>query len=151
MSTPSTLTDVTIREITPGDAEAAAGLSGELGYPIASETMRERIEALAQLQNRVVLVACVDGKVAGWIDVDVTHHLTADPRAEISGLVVSSEVRSKGIGRQLVARAEQWAAERGLKNMVVRSQMKREGAHRFYLREGYTQIKTSAVFSKQLV
>jgi hypothetical protein len=34
--------------------------------------------------------------------------------------------------------------------MVVRSQMAREAAHRFYVREGYRQTKTSAVFSKSL-
>jgi hypothetical protein len=34
--------------------------------------------------------------------------------------------------------------------MVVRSQVAREAAHRFYLRHGYERTKTSAVFSKVL-
>jgi hypothetical protein len=37
-----------------------------------------------------------------------------------------------------------------LKSIVVRSRATREAAHRFYLREGYTQTKTSAVFTKSL-
>jgi hypothetical protein len=34
--------------------------------------------------------------------------------------------------------------------MVVRSQIKRDAAHRFYLREGYEQVKTSHIFAKLL-
>jgi len=33
----------------------------------------------------------------------------------------------------------------------VTSRMSREGAHRFYLREGYERVKTSAVFEKILL
>jgi GNAT superfamily N-acetyltransferase len=50
----------------------------------------------------------------------------------------------------LVTRAEQWALSRGVKEMLVRSRISREDAHRFYLREGYERTKTSAVFGKHL-
>ena len=140
--------DLQTREITLADAASAASLSGELGYPASSEVMRQRIAALST--DHVVFVACVSGEVVGWIDIGVTHHLQSDPRAEIGGLVVSSEVRSRGIGRVLVSRAEQWAGARGLNSVVVRSQIARGAAHNFYLREGYARTKTSAVFTKQL-
>ena len=140
--------DLHLREITPADAPAAASLSGELGYPASPQVMQQRIASLSP--DHVVFVACLNGELAAWIDVSVTHHLQSDPRAEIGGLVVSSKLRSRGIGRALVARAEQWALERGLKSVVVRSQIAREAAHNFYLREGYARTKTSAVFTKQL-
>lgn len=132
------------------DAAAAASLSGELGYPVSSEEMKRRIELLARMPDHAVYVACISGALVGWIHVQVSHHLQAEPRAEIGGLVVSSEVRSRGIGRRLVALAEEWALRQGLKGIVVRSRATREAAHRFYLREGYTQTKTSAVFTKTL-
>jgi GNAT superfamily N-acetyltransferase len=141
---------VTIREITGDDAAAAAALSGELGYPCAVETMRRRIESLRGREDHIVLVACIGDEVVGWIDLGITHHLQSEPSAEIGGLVVSSAARGGGIGRRLVARAEEWALQRGLTRVVVRSQIAREGAHRFYLREGYERTKTSAVFSKML-
>jgi GNAT superfamily N-acetyltransferase len=138
------------REITPDDGASAARLSGELGYPVSPEEMQRRIESLARMPDHAVYVACISGEVVGWIDLTVAHHLQSEPRAEIGGLVVSSEVRSRGIGRRLVAVAEEWALQRGLKSIVVRSRATREAAHRFYLREGYTQTKTSAVFTKSL-
>ena len=139
-----------IREITPADATAAATLAGELGYPMTAEAMRRNIESLSTQPDKVIFVASLEGEVIGWIDLSITRHLVSGPRAEIDGLVVSAAVRSRGIGRLLVARAEQWAAERGLGAVLVRSRMVREDAHRFYLREGYTRTKTSAVFTKEL-
>ena len=112
--------------------------------------MRERIEFLVRLADHAIYVSCLSAEVVGWIDVSEAHHLQAESRAEIGGLVVSSKARGRGVGRQLVARAEHWALKRGLKIVVVRSRIDREAAHRFYLREGYAQTKTSAVFAKQL-
>ncbi len=142
---------MTIREITPDDAEAAAKLSGELGYPVSTAAMRKRLEALHRLPDHVVYVACEERSVVAWIDIGVVHHLQAEPVAEIGGFVVSSEFRSRGIGRQLLAKTEQWARDRDLARIVVRSRVTREAAHRFYEREGYERIKTSAVFVKTLV
>jgi GNAT superfamily N-acetyltransferase len=142
--------DLIIREIAGGDAAAAAVLTGELGHQVPAEVMQRRIEELCGLTNRVVYVACLAGEVVGWIEISETHHLSAGSRAEIGGLVVASQVRSRRIGHCLIAQAEEWVKRRGLERMVVRSRSQRERAHQFYLREGYARTKTSAVFTKGL-
>lgn len=139
-----------VRAIEPADAAAAARLSGELGYPVDTSVMRVRIERLLGSRDHSVFVASVSDTVVGWVHVSAVEHMQADPRAEIGGLVVAEGVRSQGVGARLVARAEGWAQEGGFSHIVVRSQIMREAAHRFYLREGYTRTKTSAVFSKTL-
>jgi GNAT superfamily N-acetyltransferase len=139
-----------IREIRFEDAETAARLSGELGYPVSTEEMAGRLRARAPLLDRATFVACLGERVVAWIDVGVTHHLQAEAYAEIGGLVVAAEARSLGIGGKLLARAEQWARARSVRRVVVRSQIARERAHRFYLERGYERTKTSAVFSKQI-
>jgi GNAT superfamily N-acetyltransferase len=144
------LNDLLIREIAAGDAAPTASLSEELGYPVPPDVMRQRIEFLNRPGGRVVYVACLSGEVVGWIDIRETHHLQVEPRAEIGGLVVSSEARGIGVGRCLIERAEHWARQRGLGRVVVRSRLAREATHRFYLREGYARTKTSAVFTKDL-
>lgn len=139
-----------IREIAEGDFEAIAHLSGELGYPVTAHQMKSRIASIENIKDHSVFVACYSGAVTGWIEVFITHHLTAGIQAEIGGLVVSEKHRNHGIGKELLARAESWAQSKGLTNMIVRSRITREAAHRFYRREGYELIKTSAVFSKTL-
>lgn len=142
--------EVVIREIGPDDAPDAARLTGELGYPVSADAMRERIENLIHLPDHVIYVGCIRGRVVAWIHVMEIRHLQAGVRAEIGGFVVSENIRSRGVGSDLLARAESWARSRGLTTMVVRSNVTREQAHRFYLRQGYERTKTSAVFTKQL-
>jgi (aminoalkyl)phosphonate N-acetyltransferase len=134
----------------PADAAAAAALTTELGYPVDSSTMQARIERISAMADHGLFVACRVDRVVGWIHVLTAHHLQSEARAEIGGLVVTADARSGGIGAMLVARAEQWARDSGLDGIVVRSQIMREAAHRFYLREGYKRTKTSAVFAKDL-
>lgn len=142
--------DLVIREILETDAEAVGELSGQLGYPASAATMRQRIAANLRRTDHAVFVAVVDGVVSGWIDVGIVQHLQGEPYGEIGGLVVSSTCRSLGIGCQLVARAETWVRDQGVPQMLVRSRIKREDSHRFYLREGYARTKTSAVFTKSI-
>lgn len=141
---------IVIRQIALSDANAAAELSAELGYPADVEAIGKRIDSVNSSKEHVVYVACISNRVAGWIDVGIIHLLSTGAHGEIRGLVVASEYRSRGIGRKLVARAEQWVADQGITSMIVRSRISRQAAHRFYVREGYSMIKTSAVFSKQL-
>jgi GNAT superfamily N-acetyltransferase len=111
--------------------------------------MERRIQALDR-NLRAVLVACFNSGMVGWIDVCEVHHLQSGGYAEIGGLVVAEACRSKGVGARLVAAAEKWASDRSLNRVVVRSQIAREAAHRFYLREGYEVAKKSVVFTKDM-
>lgn len=139
-----------IREMAVSDAAVAAELSAELGYPVPLEAMGSRLQALASLRSHAVFAACFDGRVVGWVDVGIVHHLQSGSYGEIGGLVVSQQYRGRGIGKQLVARAEAWIANQQVGTVLVRSQIAREAAHEFYLRLDYTRLKTSAVFTKIL-
>ncbi len=140
-----------IRECQRSDADAIALLSAQLGYAVPLDEMQRRLSHVSNDPNHAILVACLEsGEVIGWIDVGIVFHLQSGAYCEIGGLVVSDSVRGQGIGRELVAAAEQWAAARGMEKVVVRSNAIRADAHRFYLRESYTMIKTSAVFEKKL-
>lgn len=141
---------LTIRKIAVSDAESAAQLSAELGYPASKEIMERRISAFAGRDEHEVLVACAGDAVVAWIGLNVVRHLQSEPYGEVGGFVVAERFRSTGVGKQLLARAEEWMREHGLRRALVRSQISREAAHRFYLREGYVRIKTSAVFEKEL-
>ena len=50
----------------------------------------------------------------------------------------------------VIAAAEDWARKRGCKGMSVRSNVIRERAHQFYLRNGYEHFKTQKSFRKPL-
>ena len=152
--TDSNPSKLTIRRVKLGDAEAVAVLSGQLGYEASPEDLRQRISKLADCEdNQAVFVACMTGKDArlvGWIDVAITYHLQSEPFVLIGGLVVQDGLRGLGIGKRLCEEAEAWTRTRGISIVRVTSRSTRPDAHRFYLRDGYTEIKTSKVFEKLL-
>jgi GNAT superfamily N-acetyltransferase len=152
MGTPSQRNSIplSIRRLTVDDAEAAAELSGQLGYSCALEDLRERIEELSHAADRVAFAAVVEGQVVGWIDAAMERHLQYAASAVIGGLVVRENMRGLGVGRRLCLEVEEWARSRSVPLVRVRSQIKREDAHRFYLRDGYRKVKTSLVFEKLL-
>src|SRR5262245_48854241 len=138
-----------IREMTPGDADAVAGLEKELGYQGTAAQVEQRLVSLSASSD-AAFVATTNEVVTGWIHVHVVQTLTSDRRAEILGLIVSEKVRREGVGRALVAYAETWARERGLTTIRVRCSVVRAEAHEFYRALGYETSKRQEVFDKTL-
>ena len=131
---------ISIRPGQSDEAAALADLSTQLGYPSDAETMRERLMQVRDAGAGEVFVA-VDAAsaVLGWTHVVPRLHIEEVPFAELAGLVVGDSARSRGIGALLLRAAEDWARNRGFARLRVRSNVVRERAHRFYLREGYIE------------
>lgn len=138
-----------MQETDLGDVEA---LAIQLGYPNSSSDLCRRFREIHGLENYALLVAQSDeGKVVGYIQINLEPQtLLSDSKADISALIVHESWRGQGIGAALVAGAEAWVRDKGLRLIRVRSNTVREGAHRFYLREGYRVSKTSSIFTKTL-
>jgi GNAT superfamily N-acetyltransferase len=140
---------VTIREAAPSDAPRLAELSGELGYPVSAEVMASRLERVLLRAEDIVLVAELPSAgVVGWLHAAEHELLEAGRYAEILGLVVDGAHRGGGVGRELIARIESWAAARGLDAMHVRSNVVRIESHPFYQRLGYERVKTQHSYRK---
>jgi GNAT superfamily N-acetyltransferase len=132
------------------DAERAAELSTQLGYPTTAKEMLRRLAQVLQLEDHAVYVAESDGRVVGWGHVCVRPLVQVDRAAEIEGLVVDEVCRGQGIGRLLIRQIERWVREKGCNTIYVRSNIIRERAHGFYQGLGHENIKTSLTFRKTL-
>lgn len=142
---------VWIREATLADSDTLAALSGQLGYPADTRTIERRLRDIATCGADVVLVAESDpGVVVGWTHLMPERALVFDARAQLAGLIVAVGARGRGVGVALLHAAEEWAHTQGFAKLVVRSNVIRDRAHGFYLREGYEETKRQAVFIKTL-
>ena len=139
-----------IRLARPSDAMQLAELAGELGYPTTAKEIRQRLGQLRPAAIHAVFVADVAGKLIGWIHVSRNYLLESAVRAEVNGLIVSSAARSQGAGKQLLRAAEEWARKQKCTGVNLRSNVIRDRAHAFYLREGYEHYKTQKAFRKLL-
>jgi GNAT superfamily N-acetyltransferase len=143
--------EINIRRAKNSDATRIAELCGQLGYPAKPAEIAQRLLKIKPANQHAVLVAeSPERKVVGWLHVSVSPLLEVQLRAEVNGLVVDDDERSRGTGAVLLRAAEDWARTRGCKHMSVRSNVLRERAHKFYLRHGYEQYKTQKAFRKSI-
>jgi GNAT superfamily N-acetyltransferase len=142
---------MTIRRAGLADAPRLAALSEVLGYPVASDVLAQRLSRLLARAEHVVLLAEVPAAhVVGWLHGAEQELMEYGRRCEILGLVVDAEHRRHGVGRRLVTAVEEWALQRGLDVVTVRSNIVRPESHPFYEGLGYARVKTQHAYQKQL-
>ena len=143
--------DVIIRNAKTDDAAAIADLSNQLGYQsTAAQSEKRLIEVLASRDHAVFLACTQENEVVGWIHAFLAYRIESDCFAEIGGFVVSKSFRNKGLGKSLIAAAEEWTIQKGINKLRVRSQTHRTDALAFYEHLGYSKTKFQQVFDKPL-
>jgi GNAT superfamily N-acetyltransferase len=92
-----------------------AGASVSFLPPLSLDTARgfwRKVSGEVAMGNRLLLVAWVDGRMAGTVQLDLATPANQRHRADLAKLLVHPEFRRQGIGRALMQRAEQ--AARGI-------------------------------------
>jgi len=138
-----------LREARADDAAAIAGLLDELGYPSNAEQAAERLERIAGDPATHVVVAEVDGEVAGLAALHVQNLVESDDLGcELAALVVGERFRRQRIGERLARAIEEEARARGGKHLVLNTAHRRGDAHAFYEALGYEH--TGRRYAKKL-
>jgi ribosomal protein S18 acetylase RimI-like enzyme len=132
------LLDLTIRVAEMNDAAALAELMCELGYETTKLEMQTRMARIAADERYRTFVAVCDRKVYGMIGtLTCLSYEHNDPSGRILALAILRTMRRRGIGRALIAAAEEDFAHRGIKRVALNTRLTREDAHKFYESLGY--------------
>ncbi|MEO5590807.1 MAG: GNAT family N-acetyltransferase [Gemmatimonadaceae bacterium] len=128
-----TASPVTFRPATAADADAVSALLDELGYPTSPAAIPSRLAALHSENGTVLLAVDISKSPLGMICL-ARHAVLHDsgPVAYITALVVATQARRRGVGRQMVQAAIKWAAAHGCVRLSVTSAERRTDAHVFY-------------------
>lgn len=97
-------------------------------------------------ENIYYVIAETQGTPVGMASCHVQlllHHVALV--AEIQEMYVDSNLRSHGIGRQLIENIRHFAKSQGATQLEVTSNLTRLDTHRFYQREGFQQTHTKLV------
>jgi GNAT superfamily N-acetyltransferase len=138
-----------IREANEQDAPELARLLTSLGHATDPRELRARWVPWQDEGNSALVVAREDGTLSGVATLHRTWVLhRPQPVGRITALIVDEADRGKGIGRALVAGAEQWLTDAGCGLLEITSNARLVDAHEFYRHLGYEQ--TSARFMKKL-
>jgi GNAT superfamily N-acetyltransferase len=140
-----------VRKALKTDVVDVYELTGELGYVVDKKSFNTSFDSLIDNQGHAVFVAEDSGRVVAYIHVLLKELLITMDTVEIGELIVHEKYQRKGIGRQLVAMAENWATENGYKNVVVGSSNKRTVSHLFYQKIGICYWKEQKLYNKALL
>ena len=132
------MTGPVIRAANADDAPALAVLMTQLGYPENTATeVAARMPALAAAGGSA-LVAEIDGSVVGCLTTSIMQVLHRPrPVGRISMFVIREDCRGQGIGKAMLAEAEDLLRSQGCALLEVTSNVARESAHRFYETQGW--------------
>jgi GNAT superfamily N-acetyltransferase len=131
-----------VRAMQSGDLPHVCELNLQLGYSGSIDQVRARFEDVRHRSEQGLFVALFGERPVGWLHVHSHRSLESEPFAEITGLVVDSNERRRGVGRALVERACEWAKEGGHATLRVHSNVQRKEAGHFYPALGFRIAKT---------
>lgn len=100
------------------------------------------LEAIVNSENSHLLLAEVDGKVAGMLT--LSHYLAPTGlKMWIEDVVVDEAMRGRSLGRRLVERAVEYARTLGPGTLMLTSRPSREAANALYRSCGFTFKETN--------
>lgn len=140
-----------IRVVEPHDVAELARLMGELGYPTSEEEMKKRMDVIFTNASYHTLVYEHDEQLVGMIGMIHCYRFEkTESYIRIIDFVVQSELRGKGIGKELLKEAEKWAIEKDAAMVTLNSgnRSERNDAHIVYKRWGFEGSATG--FYKKL-
>lgn len=143
----SPLPGPTFRDATRADLPRMIQLLAHDPLGMLREAHRDRVspayeaafQAIAVDPNHQLLVAEVDGRLAGFLQLSFLPHLTYEGglRAQVEGVRVDEAVRSQGVGEALFREVIRRARERGCHLVQLTTDLRRPDARRFYERLGF--------------
>jgi N-acetylglutamate synthase-like GNAT family acetyltransferase len=139
-----------ISPMTLADLPEVLTLCEELGYPATLNQLTLRFQKLQTLSSHALFVYKISDMVVGWIHLEAVDDLIEERKVEIKAIVVNQDNRGKKIGHHLIEQAKQWTKNLNLKGIYLSCNIKRLQTHQFYLKEGFSQNKTSHFFEIQV-
>jgi ribosomal protein S18 acetylase RimI-like enzyme len=126
-------------ELSPRLTTGAAPWRDPARFAAAARGWIESSLASAHEDGHAVMVALLDGRVAGMVSLAEREHFTGDLDAYVGELVTDRAVEGRGAGQALMAAAEEWAAGRGLSRITLETGVRNQRARHFYGKAGYEE------------
>jgi len=110
-------------------------------------------ETRARADTAVFIAERDDGTPCGFVEVGTRSYAEgceSSPVPYVEAWYVDPDVRRHGVGRALLAAAEDWARDLGYWEIASDALLDNVVSHRAHLRSGYQEVERIVVFRKEL-
>jgi len=130
---------MSIRKATLADSTKIQDLLKQMDYPDTENFILKKLEILLSHSDAVLFVYEEANEVLAFISIHFIPQLALEGDfARISYFAVDETAR--GIGKEMEAHCVALAQERNCDRIELHSHSRRTEAHRFYDRQGYTEV-----------
>ena len=149
----------TIREAQPSDREALAGLRALLWPDATVQQHAADLDCVFKGTNGTMPVAVFvsqhqDGNLTGFLEIGLRSHAdgcdTSRPVGFVEGWFVQPLFQKRGIGRELMCAAEEWARGHGCREIASDALIDNELSLRAHQAMGFEVVDRCVHFRKSL-
>jgi GNAT superfamily N-acetyltransferase len=138
-----------VRPYQPDDRETVLALADRLTVGVAPwrdadavvaavrDWVAGSVRVAGEGRGALLVAADDDGKVLGFVSVAERRHFAGDLDAYVGELVTAAGAEGRGVGRELLERAEAWARERGYRRITLETGARNARALRLYEHLGW--------------
>jgi len=118
-----------------------------------AEHQQEMAEILAEVVGCVLVVERPSARLAGYVHIGSRKYAegrTTSPVAYLEEWFVDADVRRQGVGKALIAAAEEWARQNGFHELASDTTIDNEISLASHLALGFTEVERQINFIKKL-
>ncbi len=122
-------------------------------YSPAPELEHDLDTILADPGQVVFIASTVEGRRVGFVEAGTRTYgegCTTTPVGYVEGWYVDEDMRGLGIGSRLVEAAEEWARQKGYREMASDTWLDNEAGIYTHLKLGYQEVERLVHFMKRL-
>ena len=144
-----------IRKAEPADWPLWSQMRTEL-WPDTPDAHISEIEAYfsgVSIDVEEIYLAEKEGQVIGFIELNIRNFAEGSRHSQVpyvEAWFVASNHRGKGVGKQLMKQAEQWAIEKGFSELASDTEVTNERSIAMHTHLGFSEIERVVCFLKTL-
>lgn len=144
-----------IRPLTPPDQEGWLALRAALWPHLSPASHAAEAAAILADPRRYGVFVSVgeDGRLNGFVEVSLRERAegcASSPVGYIEGWFVEADARQRGIGRALIAAAEEWARARGCRELASDADIRNEAGQKAHRALGFEEVERAVHYRKSL-
>jgi GNAT superfamily N-acetyltransferase len=134
---PMEATDVVMKEMTVRDAAQILPFVQKLNPGKPEMELARCIEEMFRFENYYCLGLFQNEQLLGLMSGWMTVRFYCGRQLEIDNVIVDTEIRSAGLGKQFLNLVEAWAKERHCQTIELNTYVQNSRSHKFYFNAGY--------------